>query len=93
MDRGECVPNYVVENIVSIYKKNTDMNHILLVDPFLWNDIGTLEIEDLVVTWLQLIPISQAELDYSKENSVDALLDLFEKIQIDFYDINRKSAL
>lgn len=93
MDRGECKPEYIVENIVSMYKKEIDMKHILLVDPFLWDNIGTLDIEGLIVTWLLIVPISQAELDYSKEKGTSTLLDLFEEKQIDIYDINRKSVL
>lgn len=93
MDRGECKPEYIAKNIVSMYKKDTDMKHVLLVDPFLWEDIGTLDIEGLIITWLLVVPISQAELDYSTENGTDALLDLFEEKQIDIYDINRKSVL
>ena len=68
------------------------MKHILLVPPFLLNhDLGAIEIEDMIVTWLMLNPISENEFIFMQKNGVENLLDAFIEANIDVYDLYRKS--
>lgn len=92
MDLEDCKPDFIIKNTVSIYKKDTDMKHILLYDPFLW-ETSILEVEDLVVTWLLLIPISNDELEYVDKFGIEKLIDLFDEKSINIFDINRKSVI
>ncbi len=92
MDLEDCKPDFIIKNTVSIYKKDIDMKHILFYDPFLW-ETSILEIDDLIVTWLLLIPISDNELDYIDNYGIEKLIDLFAEKSINLFDINRKSVI
>lgn len=69
------------------------MKHILLTTPFLWENLINIETDQKVVTWLSLVPISEAELEYLDDNGSDALESLFEENSIDIFDIYRESVL
>lgn len=93
MDRHVAFPGYVVENVVSMYMPNSAMRHILLTHPFLWENTHSLTLEDMTLTWLMCIPISDQEKAYCEQNGLDALETVFEEQQIDVFDIFRPSAL
>lgn len=40
---------------------NGEMKHVLLVSPFLWYDLTTLNFSDKKVAWLLAVPISDNE--------------------------------
>jgi hypothetical protein len=88
-----CSPGTIFPDIVKMYYE-TEMEHILFVPPFLWGDsLKTIELSDKKVAWLLAVPISEKERLYAKDKGEDALESLFEKEQIDIYDLNRKSTL
>ncbi|MGT2756421.1 suppressor of fused domain protein [Streptococcus ovuberis] len=64
------------------------MKHMLFVPLFLW-DIEDLTLDQLTVTWLMAIPISDKELKFVEQYGADKLQDLFEEQQIDYWDLNR----
>lgn len=68
------------------------MKHIMFVSPFLWH-IDDLQFDDRIVTWLMALPISEKEFEYLRNNGSEALEQLFEEQQIDFYDLNRPDIL
>ncbi|MBC1796078.1 suppressor of fused domain protein [Listeria booriae] len=92
-DNFLCRPGTVYPNVIDEYYKDTEMKHVLLTSPFLWENLTNIETESKVITWLLLIPISKSELEYLSDNGIDALESLFEAGQIDIFDINRKSML
>ncbi len=63
------------------------------MNPFLWEDLKTITVEETFITWLLCVPISDAELKFLEENGADALEDEFEKNDIDVFNIYRKSIL
>lgn len=69
------------------------MKHILLTTPFLWDDLHPLDDEKNHVTWLMAVPISDKELKYAQEYGTDVLEDVFERKDIDVFDLDRKSAI
>ena len=69
------------------------MKHVMFSEPFLWDDLSNIEQEDKVITWLMIVPISDAELQYLKEYGSDALETLFEEKNIDIFDLERKSVV
>lgn len=81
-------PGVVFPNILEQYFEGANMKHIMFVSPFLWN-IDDLQFDDRIVTWLMALPISEKEFEYLRNNGNEALEQLFEDQQIDFYDLNR----
>jgi len=85
-------PYEVYKDIISIYQPNIDMKHILLIPPFSLNhDLGIIETENRVITWLMLNPISENEYAFMQKNGYQKLIDAFVEANIDVYDLYRKS--
>ena len=76
-----------------MYIGNSDMKHLLLTYPFLWDNTNSMSFDDFTLAFLMLIPISEREKEYCNENGLDALETIFEEYQIDVFDIYRKSVL
>ena len=85
-------PYEVYQDIISIYQPNIDMKHILLIPPFsLKSDLGMIETDKRVITWLMLNPISENEYSFMQENGSQKLIEAFVAADIDIYDLYRKS--
>lgn len=85
-------PYEVYKNIIPVYQPNIDMKHILLIPPFSLNhDLGMIETDKRVITWLMLNPISENEFAFMQENGYQKLIDAFVEANIDIYDLYRKS--
>lgn len=93
MESKNCSYGCVALNAISDYITDTDMKHFYLMNPFLWEDLKTITVEETFITWLLCVPISDAELKFLEENGADALEDEFEKNDIDVFNIYRKSIL
>lgn len=93
MDKEEACYGAIIDNVISEYVEDSEMAHVYLMNPFLWDDLKTIEFPDKWVSWLLAIPISDKEKDYAIKNGYEALEDLFEKKQIDVYDLYRKSVV
>lgn len=52
-----------------------------------------LEDDEMVVTFLQAVPISEAEYQHVVDNGAGSLEDLFVEAQIDVYDLDRPSVV
>ncbi len=86
---GSVMPGYVRE-----YYPSTTVPHLYLTAPFLWEDtLKTLDCGTKKVSWLLVVPISDAECKYLEEHGDDALEDLFEKHQIDIFNLTRPSVV
>ena len=93
-NKWECQPGSVFKSMVEMYYKETNMKHILFTAPYLWEEkLVPLVLETKTVNWLLGVPISDSELNYRNEHGVSALEDLFEKNEVDIFDLNRKSVL
>lgn len=93
-DNLTCSPGVVFPDILSMYKLSSTMKHILFVPPFIWeNELETISIEDKTIAWLLAIPISDEEKKFAEEKGSETLEDLFEKKQIDVYDLERRSVI
>ena len=93
MDSGKCYPGNIIENVIPLYIPDCDMKHILLHEPFLWEKAQSIALEDVYIAWLMVVPISDAEYNYAKENGIDSLEEVFEEKQIDVYNIYRESVI
>lgn len=91
-DKWKSYEGFVFETLVEMYYPNIEMKHIYFTSPFLWEDkLEGFSINGININFLLAIPISDNELEYLTKYGKDALEDLFEKKNIDIFDINRKS--
>lgn len=89
--RFHC-PGSVLSGYVRAYYRATTVPHLYITAPFLWEDtLKTLDCETKQVSWLLAVPVSDAECAYLREHGDSALEDLFEKHQIDMFDLTRPS--
>lgn len=88
-----CHPGAIFADLVTLYQLSETLEHLFLVDPYLWDGLDELTLPDREVLWLMAVPISEAEAAFAEENGSDALEDLFEKNQIDVFDLNRPSVV
>lgn len=87
-------PNCVIPNAVREVDADKAMKHALLVSPFIWPDLEILvEEDDGVTTWLQAVPISDSELEFSAANGTDQLFRRLEESGADVSDIDRASVV
>ena len=66
-DKYSCDPGTVYPNVVSEYYPDTEMRHVYFTTPFLWEDTHSLEFDDIIITWLMAIPISDNEFEFLKK--------------------------
>ncbi|MFV0288097.1 MAG: suppressor of fused domain protein [Mycoplasmatales bacterium] len=92
-NKNSCQPGNIYSNVIQKYYLDSDMKHILLTYPFLWNDFNKITYENKSINWLQLVPISDNELKFLQEHNLDKLEELFEKEKVDVFNFNRKSIL
>jgi antitoxin YqcF len=87
-----CHPSSVMPGYVREYFRSTTVPHLYFTAPFLWEaSLRTLDCGTKKVAWLLAIPISDGELGYLERHGDEELEVLFEKKQIDVYDLNRSS--
>jgi len=89
MDKSECNYGYILPRIIELYYPNVSMKHICLMTPFLWEGLSTIELKDIKVAWLLMVPISDKEMEYALQYGIDELETLFERYNINIFDINR----
>ncbi|WP_026906911.1 suppressor of fused domain protein [Paucisalibacillus globulus] len=83
----------IFKGVIRMYFPNSEMEHVLFTSPFLWEKLNSIDFIDKKVTWLLTVPISTKELLFAEKEGTEALEDLFEKKDIDIFDIKRKSVL
>ena len=84
----------VFPNVVEPYFPDSEMKHVLLVSPFLWDeDFGDYSFADQRVVWLLAVPISENEYRYALSVGADCLEDMFAQKQINLFNIYRDSVL
>lgn len=87
-----CRPGAIFKDVVGQFISDSDMKHVLLMDPFLWEEeYCELKIDGLHIEWLLVVPISERERQYAEQYGNDALMDLFEEADIDVHDLYRES--
>jgi hypothetical protein len=90
----KCYPGAIFNDVISSYVKDTDMKHVMFVQPFLWEDsFNELRLNDKIIEWLLAVPISEKECRYAEEHGSEALEQIFEEHQIDIFNLYRKSIL
>jgi Suppressor of fused protein (SUFU) len=87
-------PGTVVLGVVASHMDDRDRPHLLLLEPFLWDDqLCSRALSTKTVAWVLGEPISTAEANYLNRHGFSALEDLFEESQPDFFDLERPSVV
>jgi hypothetical protein len=85
------VPDAIHASVFTLYRSNPALPHIMLVDPFLWDDgPATIDAGGFEVAWLMMVPISESERVFAIENGGAALTSRFEHAQIDIFNLDRQ---
>lgn len=93
MDTSICSYGMIIPNVINYYIKDTEMKHALLMSPIFWPNYRAFEDEDVIVTWLMIVPISDSERSYIEKNGIDSFDHLMEFKKIDIINYYRKSIL
>lgn len=89
--KWECYPGAIFPDVLAMYHLSPTMKHLLFTEPFLFSSLeAPLQLPDRLVSWLMMIPIADSEYEYAKANGWLALGQLFEDLDIDYLDIQRK---
>jgi len=89
-----CPPGTILENMIQKHYPESPMKHTLLNNPFGWeHEFESLHYPTKTVAWLLCIPVSDTENAYAKQMGANALTALFEKEQIDIYNLYRNSII
>ncbi|MEO0826951.1 MAG: suppressor of fused domain protein [Cyanobacteria bacterium J06635_15] len=93
-DHWFCCPGVIYPDVVSMYYPEISMRHLFFSAPFLWEDaLSVIEMTTKKVTFLLCVPISENERRYAVENSSSDLEKIFERENIDIFDLRRKSVI
>lgn len=93
-NKWQCQPGTIFKNMTNVYYNDTHLKHILFVRPFMWEDkLGPMKLSQKTVNFLVGIPISEKEAIFSEKNGYQVLLDLFIKMNIDYENFERVSAI
>lgn len=84
-------PGTVFELVGSLADPDTELPHLLFVNPFLYQEQGLrpLNADERTIAWLMPVPISESELIYQKKHGSSELEKEFVRANIDLYDANR----
>lgn len=86
-------PDTIFPDVMSGFDQAVSVPHALFVLPFLWNDIEDLESDDLVITWLMMVPVSDQEFLFAELNGVQALNARLLEAQPDVFNLMRPSVI
>ena len=93
MESGSLKPGTIIHDIIGEYIKDTEVKHFVCMSPVFWKDYRPLKGEDETVAWLQLVPITEAELAFIEKNGLDAFDRHLEEKKIDVTRFKRKSSV
>lgn len=99
VETGEfrCRPRETLTDVFAELDEGITTPHALFWFPFAWDtSFEGIADDDVTVKWLQVIPISDAELSFvtnGGEAAADELIDRFESLSTDIWDLGRRSVL
>ena len=88
-------PGTVIPNAVDLVDPGHSCQHVLLVPPFLWPDLQVVDEtgDEIVLTRLQAVPITLAELAMVSDKGHDALFDALDAARADVTSVDRPSVV
>lgn len=80
----------ILPDVMQPYFPGSQMQHLLLVHPFFWDEaFGLFEQDGRRTVWLQIIPISDSEYALAEAEGVEALEEKLEAAGADVFDLSR----
>lgn len=93
-NRELVYPGLSFHGFVEEYSAKTTVPHVFVTAPFLWEStLVNVQCDGKNVSWLLVVPVSDAEIKLLEMKGDDALETLFEKAQIDIFDLTRDSVV
>lgn len=89
--RWFCAPGTFLQSAVARFGDFGDMQHLYFTTPYSVEGLTTQTFNDRRVSWLQAMPVSTAEVEFSRARSTDELEALFEENDADWLDLGRRS--
>ncbi|HHB78720.1 MAG TPA: suppressor of fused domain protein [Saprospiraceae bacterium] len=94
LEGWQTVTGAIYAHIFSAYYPNVEVKHGLLIPPYLWKDtLKTLDLGDRMVQWKMIVPITDQEANYLRNNAPSSLLPLFVEKDINLFDLGRESVV
>ena len=95
IDPGHDIrPGTVYRNALAHRYPSATTPHLFSVIPFVWDSrFASYDDDDVHVTWLQVVPITEPEAQLVAERGASALEDAFDRAQPDLFTIDRASVL
>jgi antitoxin YqcF len=91
--RWLCAPGVFLLGAVSRFGAFGDMEHLYFTTPFAQEGFESTVFGERRVSWLAAIPVSTAEMNFAREKSTEALEDLFVEKDVDWENLQRRSAV
>jgi len=89
--KWECYPGAIFPDVLAMYHLSTTMKHAMFTEPFPWEVLEeSLQLPDRLVTWLMMVPIADSEYEFAHARGWEALGQIFEDRDIDYWDLQRK---
>jgi hypothetical protein len=90
-DRMPTRPDAVHPRVMELYRSDTPLPHVLLADPFLWDDEGphTIRCDGFSIAWLMMVPIAESERLFALQHGPRALSYRLEIANADVLDLMR----
>jgi len=89
----ELYPGSIFPEVLKVVGASKKLKHFLFTAPFLWPNLEFIEVDHVRVGPLLAVPITDDEMGFAVEKGPAELERLFEKEQIDIFDINRPSII
>lgn len=90
--RWPCHPGVVYPDVLAIYQMSATMKHVLFMGPTGFNNKfdESLQLPDRLVTWVMMIPIADSEYEFAKARGGEALIQILQDRDADYWDLKRK---
>lgn len=93
MDAGRCGYGMLVPGVAAAYLGEGSLRHVLLLSPALWDGYRPLVSDEMMVSWLYALPITDSEAAYVAKYGSDAFERLLEETQVEVGNPLRQSVV
>lgn len=89
-----AAPGVVFPDLLSTYALSSTLPHLLWVEPFPYEQLSTVKVDDGPdVHWLLGVPISEEERRFLLDHGYDALEQRFVDADLDYWELTRESVV
>ena len=92
-DHWLAAPGVVFPGILLDYDLGTDMEHLMWAPPFPWDELGRVNLGELIAHWLIAVPIYESERRFLLERGYFEFENFLEERDVPYYDLSRPPAV